>query len=610
MYPDKQKFLSFRNIGKGGINDFDDPQDIQDTEVVDAQNMIFDGAAEVRPGSFLMWDKPSGETNAFLCAFDARTSDGLQYVIAVYAPNFYIRDEVNNQWIKINGSYTPPLANISLMYSYINWNAGRGADVLYACNGTDDFIKYPIGMTTITTIIVPGTTDVTVADASYLPATGTLVLQDTSGIPYSFPYSSKTGNVIFFTTPSTNSVAIGAGAVLGISNVPAMAKGKVLARHQRRLFVANYYGGESNVKYSNTELPEDFSTGSGVTKGGALTITDGNGGITLMTDFGDYLIFAKEDSAVHFEINYNANLDAKLDNIFPVISDKSLGPINVWSTIKKNKTVYYPTATEGILALNPIATGNSTSLDAAVKSKNIQSLYKDLNFSNSRTTTFLNKILWSCASNVANDTVLVYDTLRDYWTKFNNWNVKDWVLHNSMLLFASRIDGKFYQAFLPMIQTDNDTPYTSFFQSKEYDFGEPSLPKTGMYLYVQGLIGSTTKLYVDVFMTQGDKQKMGTYLIDGAGLLVSKVTPEALAMVMLGVSIMGMGSSLDLDNLGIYRAYLALPIRDGYYTLSFRPYSKAAGDYWSMTGFGHNPELVTQVPSGMTIGVVSDPTNE
>ena len=604
----KEKFINIRQVGKGGINRFDDIQDIADIELVDAQNMLFDNAAEVRLGSVLKWEKPVGETNNLLCLFDAHTSDGIQYVIAVYAPNFYVRDETNDQWIKISQTYTPSATNKTLMYSYINWNAGRAADSVYACNGTDDFIKWPICLTTLSVATATTDTTVTVTDASYFPASGTLVVQASGGSAYAMPYTSKAGNVFTLTGTAGQIIASGAGVVCEIQDMSSMPKGKVLARHQRRLFVANYYGGEATMKYSNTEAPEDFSTGSGVTKGGALIISDGNGGITLMSDFGQYLIIAKEDSIVHFELTLNASLDAKLDTIYPLVADKSMGPINVWSTIRKNKTTYYPTTTEGILEFNPIATGNSTSVGVEVKSRKIQRLYQELNFENSRTTTYLNKILWSCASNTANDTILVYDVLRDYWTKFNNLDVKDWCLHNDTLLFGSRVDNNIYQTFVENKYTDNDNQYISFIETKDYDFGEASLPKTQTYLFLQGSISSTTTLYIDVTVKKGNEEVTNYYSIQGTGNFVIQPIPEAMAMPMLGTPIMGMGSNLDLDNRGTYRAYLALPIKDGFFVLKFKAYSKSPGDYWSMTGMAFNPELSQQIASGMVADSIANET--
>jgi hypothetical protein len=82
-----------------------------------------------------------------------------------------------------------------------------------------------------------------------------------------------------------------------------------------------------------------------------------------------------------------------------------------------------------------------------------------------------------------------------------------------------------------------------------------------------------------------------------------------MAMTMLGLPIEGMGSTLDLSVNGIYHAYLALPIRNGFYTINYKVYSKDAGAYWSLDGVGFNPELVSQVPAGAVIGNFVDPTN-
>jgi hypothetical protein len=84
-------------------NTFYDAQDLADTELSDVQNISYDkGYPSPRKGSKLKWAKPDGETNALLCLFPIRASDGTNYAIACYAPNFYLRDEVNDQWIKIN----------------------------------------------------------------------------------------------------------------------------------------------------------------------------------------------------------------------------------------------------------------------------------------------------------------------------------------------------------------------------------------------------------------------------------------------------------------------------------------------------------------------------
>ena len=147
-----ENFSSFRQIDDG-LDVSLDSQDILNTEVSDINNMIFrNGYPESRSGSALKWAKPAGETNNLLNHFRARDSLGNNYAVAVYAPNFYVHDDVNNQWIQINHTYNPSATYKSYLYGYTNWNAGKSADVLYAGNGQEDCVKWPIVMRYLTVV--------------------------------------------------------------------------------------------------------------------------------------------------------------------------------------------------------------------------------------------------------------------------------------------------------------------------------------------------------------------------------------------------------------------------------------------------------------------------
>src|ERR1019366_5874510 len=138
-----ENFSSFRQIDDG-LDMSLDPQDVLNTNVVDVNNMTYrNGYPESRPGSSLKWAKPTGETNSLLNLFRTRDSIGNNYAVAVYAPNFYVHDDVNNQWIQLNHTYNPSTTYKSYLYGYANWNAGKSADVLYAGNGQEDCVKWP-----------------------------------------------------------------------------------------------------------------------------------------------------------------------------------------------------------------------------------------------------------------------------------------------------------------------------------------------------------------------------------------------------------------------------------------------------------------------------------
>ena len=91
-----------------GLNTIDDPQDIQDTNIADGQNISFDsGAIGPRPGSKIFIKRPDGETGRAFQLMNPKTSDGEQFLIAVYGVNFYVYDPVNDLLLPINKTYIP-----------------------------------------------------------------------------------------------------------------------------------------------------------------------------------------------------------------------------------------------------------------------------------------------------------------------------------------------------------------------------------------------------------------------------------------------------------------------------------------------------------------------
>ena len=307
MKPDT--YTTITQWGLGGMDTLNNPQDIADNALADALNVTFDrGYPEPRGGSRTVWTKPTGETNAPLNMFAARASDGTNYAVAVYAPNFYLRDEQNNQWIKINQGYTPSVSYIQYPYGYANWNAGLGNDVLYACNGYEDFVKWPIALTYLSVGAASTDTTLTVISAKAFPASGTLVVKSPNLPEVVLPYSSFSNNV--FSLNENVGVNLGAGSAVTLqiatvalndSNNPV--RGKIVTTWNSRLVVANGYGKENYMWQSRIAAPEDFAgaASDGTTDGPFEGFfADGYGAITGVDDLGEYLALSKQELMTSF----------------------------------------------------------------------------------------------------------------------------------------------------------------------------------------------------------------------------------------------------------------------------------------------------------------------
>lgn len=603
----------FLNVRKpaSSLNTYDDAQDIADAEAADTLNTVFDrGYAEPRSGSVLAWAKPVGETNGILNSINAITSDRKEYALWIYGPNIYLRDETNNDWIFLNGDYVPPTP--SLQYGYSVWNAGVGNDVVYLGNGTDDTLKWRVALDHTTVDSLSGSSSITLSSVAQFPTVGgTLVVKQPNLPAFTAAYTSILGNTLALSVPLTQEVGAGAAISLTIEDMDEMPKGKIFTRFQGRLFISNSKGMETTMFYSTASDPgdsieggpEDFTIGDLPTSGGFYGFIQGTGEITGTFDFGQYLGVLKGDSMHRFEFVIDSTNSTKIDQVTPLVSDNGMGCPYFKGWVKKNNVLYYPSLNSGIFSIAPVVTGYQTSVNLQVLSLKIQNLYQSLNFENTKATDFQTKILFTAATANAIDTILVYDTLRQYWTRFNNWAVQDWLNHSNKLYYGSSQDGNIYQVFVANTYTDSNNPYTSYTITKRYDHGNGSMPKTEDLLYAQGYILSSTKLYCDVMFNEQGTQQTVTYVIDGSQPYVVQPISRAMGMVMMGVPILGTSDSSNINQLGIFKVYLPLPVRYGFYNIQFKFYTTASASRWSLTGIGMDPRVEIKAPAQLVIDV-------
>lgn len=599
----QEQWINVQSPCINGINNFLESESIEDQDAADAQNVVFDGGfTQPRSGSILFAEKPTGESAEPLQLMrKVATSDGVEYIVAVYGASFYLLNPLISDWVKLNQSYAP--SSTDLYYGHINWNNGRGDDRLYACNGVDSFIRWDMCVTQVAVGAAGGATTVTVDDASRFPATGTLILKS-GGNEFIEAYSSKASNVFTLSGTLNSDIVDGDSCVLMAVEKPAMQKGRVLTKHQSRLFVANRFGAETSGYYSVTNSPEDFTVGSGTTAASSFTIADGNGGITGMDDFGAFLLIQKEDSEHRFEIIISDSLASKLDKIQPIISGTSVGTRSQQATVKMLNKLYYPTRTQGFISLDPRTSGDSATTGLDVISRKIQTyVTKQLYLGDCKGVTYRDNILWTVGNVGAstNTFVIVYDTLRKAWSRFTGWAVKDWGLANDKLYYLENGTGKIIQVFTPGYN-DLNNPYNVSTLTKRWNYGALSQPKFQDKIYIQGYMTPQAEFFVDVFFNELgalDKQTFRInkdtpnllYLFDIGGAFGT----EALSETMLG------GVSLaELGDVSFFRAYLGISNANGFYNLQLNIRSNKEA-FYGITGLGMNPEINEAIDARMVL---------
>lgn len=595
---DGEALIEERQIGIGGLVTIVDPSDLDTKYSPDMGNITFeDGIISPRKGKAVYAEKPNGETQDSLQLMIANNSVGTEYMISVYGNNFYLFDSVNERSIKINQLYTP--TETSLIYGYANWNNGLGDDVLYFCNGKEAAIKWPVVLQSIAVAATAADTSIVVDDGVPFPASGTLVFSD--GVTtQTKAYSSKSTNTLTLTGALGFTLAIGDSVTVSLDDVSGIEKGKYLTIHDRRLFVGNAYQNEVKLAYSVTNDPEDFTVGADPTDGGILQINDGNGGLTALGDFGEYLAITKENNIMRFNISLNDAGDTKVETLKPLISGKAMGPRTDGASIKVLNTLYYISPSKDIYSLTPTQTGASSSSGVEDLSQNIYNFMNTLYVSQSRATYNNQKIYWALGSGEANNLVLVYDMARKAFTKFDGWNASDIVTKGQEIYYLDRTNGKIYRG---LVNYDDDSSgYLAYLFTKRFNWGKSSIPKTADSIYVEGYIIPSTDLYAEVLFNEGGSLGSKIYKISGGGTYVQQVALGALSEYPMAVIPLGLSES---GSIGVFRCYLSIPNKYGFYNIQVKFYSSAPGSLWGLTRMAINPVPEPNTPSSLKI----DPIN-
>lgn len=595
-------WISVKSPGVLGWNNFDEAESIDPQESPLVDNAIYDGGfTSPRPGSSLFAEKPTGETGSPLQLIETRTSDGLEYLVGIYDNHFYLYHPTIEDWVRINPTYIP--TQTEDLYGYQVWNNGRSDDRLYACNGVDNFIRWDICVSTVAIVATAGDPTVTLVDATRFPAIGTVVFKS-GGNEFSQAYTSKLGNVITLTVPLTQNLAIGDATVSQAVEVPAMEVGRIVVKHSSRLFVMNYFGGETTGWYSVLNDPEDYTTGSDIGDASTFVIADGNGAIIGGHDFGTYLVIEKEDSLHRFEIIVDSTLASKLDKITPLISGWSMGPLGQESTIKMQNRLLYPTKTEGFFSVSPETSGDSASSGVSIISKKIQTyVTQSAVYTACRSIAYRQKALWAIGRFGAteNSYVLMFDTMRNAWSRFSGWAVKDWAGINGNLYYMENGTGDVYHCFDKSFN-DANNPYTVSFSTPRYNFGAPVQPKIESLVYVQGYMTPASEFYIDALFNEGGTLDTQTFRInkDTEGLQFSEPLTDELGIATLGTVAAGYVALMEIGNISFFRGYLGIKVANGFYNLQLNCRSNKEA-FWAVTGIGFNPDVVNAVPALMVM---------
>lgn len=628
ILPQNSILYNVKNL-LGGLNTFDDPSDIQDIEIADVRNMVLDdGVLQNRKGSLLNRAKPTGETASPFQMLVATDSKGVDYMICNYGLNFYLNDFINNQWIKLNQSYTPTTANV--FYGSTNWNAGSSDDRFYFGNGVDLNMKWIMAVTTLKVATNITDPNIVLTNSKSFPASGSIIVQNGSN-QYVLPYTSNTTSTGVLNLTGTVGAVIPAGATITVPITSVadastgIQKASIFTKSFGRLFTANEVGAENTIHYSIVGNPEDHTVSSTINSGGFYTLFKGKGAILGMTDYGEYLSIEKQDVISKFTFRNASDNSGFIVEVFPVISGDGIGPANKAEILNYMNTLYYPTVGEGIVSFSPTQTGSSTTSGLTLLSQKINNLITEvLDFSISRTAGLGQKLYWSVSlptigtPTVINNIVLMYDLVRaslnnpaSAWTIFDNWNAVDLKPVNNILYYLSASDGAVYEAYEGYQDAISGvpTPYTSMALTKRFNLNSPATLIKAQYIYIEGFISLSTKLYINVFDNEKGSLGKQSYKIEGDNqTLTSNAFSGGLGRFVNGLPLLGGIEFSTIQNATqplFFRAYLEVSQAFREHNLQLQFFTIDMGSQWGISAI----TLITLPEQSIETALVLGPSS-
>jgi len=606
----KTSFINIRQPGLGGLVTKFDPTDIQDTQSPDLRNITFDGGIPgPRFGTSLFLAAPTGETGVPSQLLKATDSNGKAYVIGVYGTNFYLLDwgyAGTPQWILLNSGYSPTKSG--LYYGSADWNNGLGSDAFYFCNGIDSVMKWKQSLGYLSVAATAGDSTLTLADSSTFPTSGTVIIMDNTGAPFTATISGNSANVITLSAPVGKVLAIGNALTMVMEQMAGMPIGKIIraavAGTAPKLLIANGKGTESTINYSQDGLPETFGVTTDTKSGGVRAIPNGEGGILDLINFGSFFVVIKQNSFSRFYFTIDTTNVALLEQVDPLEFGASVLPIGMRASLVVENNYVYPTKSQGIYQFVPSATGGQTSTQNNPFSDDIfPTLQKQVDFSIGATVFYRRQLFFACSTipNV-NNIVLVRDMVYNAWTVWDNFNSVDMVEANDMLYFMTVDDGGIYfydETSYQDFRKAQPIGYDAYLTTKSFDFGIPANPKTSSLIMVRGFIPSNTKLKVVVLANEEGSLSSPTYTIDGDNTVYVKQVPiYGPGRRNIGQKAIG---GAQTGTIGVFRCYLDFPKGVGYHNIQLRFESTEIGDNWGITTISFNADENTKVPSELVI---------
>ena len=198
-----------------------------------------------------------------------------------------------------------------------------------------------------------------------------------------------------------------------------------------------------------------------------------------------------------------------------------------------------------------------------------------------------------------NDVVPPFNLVEGHWeSPIVGWQVGEWAIYDNGdgedLYFGDGVSPNVWKLTNKAI-VDGIYQVTSFWKSKQFDFGDPTEQKKIEDLYIEGYISPTTQLTITMFLDENGYT--GTYQTTFSGseteFLMGEPRGNPLGINPLGTVVLG--GSVDTSGLRKFRIHLSKDFRClPFYNCQLQFFSTGINQRWEILRFGFLVGVYTQ----------------
>jgi hypothetical protein len=529
----------------GGLNTRIDNNLIADNQSPDLQNVIFDGQGSIMPrmGNIIFGATTSATGRVRRAWVTVNRLDKEVPIRQI--------DNGTNCWLEYYNPHTTAWEILDDGYTTgLDFGTAYYDNYTYYCSQKDWQRRWNGTYHSVSALISAGHTScalsVSAASALGFLSAGSVVIDGEE--VYYLSANGKTLHTTAFTgvhaansdiaqlpTSAGETPAPDGGWCSATSTLP---RGSIMYEMDAQIFVTGASGVSGNiVYYSAVDEPVNYAISAKPGGGGTARYPETTGSIRCLTEFDQVLTVLKENTIRQLKFNTYADGTAGSLEIVTrnnILTAPKSGALNNKGAARVENDTTFVAPSGWIKSLSKIA-GNVTQTNEL--SLNIRPTVESLDFSRAVAIYYDGKYYVACSTtdSTYNNRVLIYDYAFRAWSKYVGWNVNDWFIYEGALHYAASNEIAVYRALYNY--DDNGYVYTTYWNSKWFDFGVPNEQKRLGLVYIEGYCTSNTDIGVSAYF-DGDASTIVSKTIDGAN---TNYVTTSDTLTVIGQNIWGQG---------------------------------------------------------------------